>query len=295
MKNNIIKISQPYLMVMPALILIVGIFVGGIFLGFIQSFGYFPLIGLDELTFKYYIEVLTSPTFLKSLGFSLYISFAQAFLSSVLGIFLAIGIVTTIKKDSIINGIYKIPIMIPHTVVALLVFIQLTQSGWLARLLFNFHIIKDMSSFPALVFDQMGIGVVFAYVFKGLPFITLIVIDIVREGYNKYVKVASNLGANKWQVLRHIIFPLTLPSALSGFIILFAYSFGSFEIPYLLGSSTPKALPVEAYIQYNSIDLLDRPKAMVINMIIAFGAFILVSIYQKLYSSLKVKMPGGAL
>ena len=50
--------------------------------------------------------------------------------------------------------------------------------------------------------------------------------------------------------------------------IIFAFSFGAYEVPFLLGPTTPNALPVKAYIEYSSPELFNRPYAMVINCIL---------------------------
>lgn len=294
MKNKIIEKAKPYVLLAPVLIFLIGIFVYGIILGLIQSLGFFPAIGLNHITLNYYKEVLSDHTFLKSVWFSLYISFTQASISLILGVLFAYALTTRKKTNGFFSeSIYKIPIMIPHTVVALFVLIQFSQSGFFARLLFRFNLISEISEFPAIVFDQFGIGIILAYVFKGLPFIALISADIIRDSYHKFSKTALNLGANSFQVLVHVIIPLALPSAFSGFIILFAYSFGSFELPYLLGPSTPNMLPVEAFRLYSSIDLSSRANSMVINMIISFCSFILVGIYYFTYNLLKKLFRGG--
>ncbi len=45
-------------------------------------------------------------------------------------------------------------------------------------------------------------------------------------------------GANMWQVLRHIIIPLSLPAIFSAALLSFLCSWQSFTIPYLLAQST---------------------------------------------------------
>ena len=62
---------KPYLMLMPTMIIIVGVFLSGISVLVAQSFGYFPEIGLTEPTTKYFREVLASSAFKSSLILSL--------------------------------------------------------------------------------------------------------------------------------------------------------------------------------------------------------------------------------
>lgn len=81
----------------------------------------------------------------------------------------------------------------------------------------------------------------------------------------------------------NVIFPLIMPLVASSFIIIFAFSFGAFEVPYLLGPTSPKILPVKAYIEYTNPDLTHRPYTMVINMILTFYSLILVWLYSKTF------------
>lgn len=291
MIKHIVRI-KPYILLMPVMFFILGIFVSGIVSGFLISLGYFPEIGLSKLTFQYYREIISNPNFIRAFGFSFYTSMLSSLISVMLGLLLSYLIVFTQKKKQwrFIN-LYKAPIIVPHTIAALLVFILLTQSGWVARSMYQLGMIKDMSDFSPLVFDKQGIGMILTYVWKGVPFITLVTCDILRSLNDKYSKIAANLGASHLQVFWHVLLPLILPTVASGFIILFAFSFGAFEVPHLLGPSSPSTLPIMSYIYYNSVNLTDRPYAMVINMIIALFSFATVALYVITFQFIKKFKP----
>ncbi|RKD29028.1 ABC transporter permease [Thermohalobacter berrensis] len=277
MKRNL----KPYVLLLPVMLVILGIFVSGLVMALIQSLGYFPVVGLKDITLKYYKEVLTDKSFLSSLSFSLYISFTSSIIAIIVGILLAYSILRSNKKERMEQIVYKLPIIVPHAVAALLMYNVLSQSGILPRILYNMGIISSQSEFPSLIFDNRGIGIILAYVWKEIPFIAMVVYTILSNINDKLSEVALNLGANKRQVFFHILLPLIMPSVFSAFIIIFAFSFGAFEVPYLLGPTAPKALPVKAYIEYNNPDLTHRPYSMVINMSLTFISIILVWLYHK--------------
>ena len=52
-------------------------------------------------------------------------------------------------------------------------------------------------------------------------------------------------------------------------LIVFAYTFGAFEVPYLLGQTYPMTLPVWAYRNYSDIDLMARPEGIATGLVIA--------------------------
>lgn len=273
---------------MPVMIFILGIFITGIVSGFLQSLGYFPAIGLTTITLQYYKYILNSPRFLRALRFSFYTSFTSSLIAVILGVlFSYLLLYNKGRKAGRLFNIYKMPIIVPHTMAALLIFILFSQSGWIARFMYQLGFIESMTDFKPMIFDRRGLGVIFAYVWKGLPFITLVTFDILRSVEEKYSKIAANLGATPFQVFWYILFPLILPTVASGFIIIYAFSFGAFEIPHLLGPSTPKALPVLSFIHYNSVNLAERPYAMVVNMFIALFSFITAGLYVLTFQFIK--------
>ncbi|MEG0108931.1 MAG: spermidine/putrescine ABC transporter permease, partial [Lachnospiraceae bacterium] len=54
---------------------------------------------------------------------------------------------------------------------------------------------------------------------------------------------------------------------------------GAYEIPFILGVTSPKALPVLAYIQYTHPDLHNRPYAMALNGIIIIISLVSAGFY----------------
>ncbi|SKC90883.1 ABC transporter permease [Maledivibacter halophilus] len=276
-----IKKLKPYIMLTPVMLIILGIFVMGLIIAFSQSLGYFPVVGLKDFTLKYYKEVLTDKSFLDSFKFSLYISFVSSVLAVVIGVLLAYSIFQSKNKRKVEEIIYKLPIIVPHSIAALLVYNMMAQSGVLSRILYYLGFIEGQGHFPSLIFDRKGIGIIISYLWKEIPFIAMVVYTVLSNINEDLFDAASNLGANKRQVFWKIILPLILPSILSSFIIIFAFSFGAFEVPYLLGPTTPKTLPVKAYIEYTNPDLTHRPYTMVINMILTFYSLILVWLYSK--------------
>lgn len=278
MKNKL----KPYLLLLPVTIILLGVMGVGVINCIAQSLGYFPQIGLTELTFDYYREVLRNTTFLKSLLFTLKTSFISASLSVTLGVWLSYVLMKE-KFSKFRRLILNTPIVVPHIVVVLLMFITFSQSGMVSRVLYKLNIIDTSSQFISIVSDQGGIGIIMVYLWKGIPYTTITTYNILRNMSDKLESVAINLGANKLQSFRYIILPLAMPSIISAFIMLFAFAFGSFEVPFLIGPSTPKTLAVQAYLSYSSSDLFQRPDAMVMNVTLSLISFVLLIVYNRVF------------
>ncbi len=89
-------------------------------------------------------------------------------------------------------------------------------------------------------------------------------------------------GASRWQRFRFVILPFLMPGILSSSILVFAFTFGAFEVPLLLGQRYPSALPVLAYRSYTNVDLNARPEAMAMSVVIAVIISVLVFAYMQL-------------
>jgi len=272
----------PYILLAPALTVLIFLFLGGVLLGLSQSFGYFPILGLEEPTIQYYLEVWGSSEFFHSLLFSLFIAFTSSILTVIVGVFFAYQLVKLRGQNKIINFLYKLPIIVPHIIASLMVFLILTQSGILSRFAYMLGFIDEIAQFPRLVFDRFGISIIAAYLWKQIPFVILVVYTVLKHINNSFEAAAKNLGASSSQVFREIYLPLAAPSIGSAFIIIFAFSLGAFEIPYLLGPTYPQTLSVLAYKNYISLDLSHRPYTMVIAMSLTMITVILIFIYRKI-------------
>ena len=277
--NNKLK---PYLLVAPVAILLGSVMVVGISNCIVQSLGYFPQIGMNNLTLDYYKEILGDKTFLKSLLFSIQTSLISALISVFIGLILAY-LFSQGKYSKLRVYILNLPVIIPHIIVVILAIFIFSQTGIISRILYKLGMINDSSDFFNLIMDKNGIGIILVYIWKGIPYVVLTVYNILKNISEKLELVALNLGASKFQSFIHVILPLAMPSIISSFIILFSFSFGSYEVPFLIGPSTPKALSVYAYVNYISSDLSKRSLAMAINTILSIISFILLIIYNKIF------------
>ena len=176
------------------------------------------------------------------------------------------------NKDeiSITERILKLPVITPHVVTAVFAINLFSNNGQLARLFFHLGIIQNQNQFPTLIHDRQGIGIVLAYVWKEAPFIVFFVLSLMKNINGKLGEVARNLGASEIQTMWRVTLPLCKESILSAWMIIFVFAFGGYELPFLLGATWPRALPVLAYQEFTTPDLQHRPYAMAINGLILF-------------------------
>lgn len=275
------KKYMPYLLLIPQILLLV-IFVVGLINGITQSLGVIPTFGLREPTFKYYEEVLSSPQMKTSILFSLYIAFTSSLFSVIVGTLICMIIVINKKTKWIYEKLIEIPIVVPHIVVAIFILNIFSKSGLIARILASLGIISGQEEFFNLIYDKYGIGIMLAYLWKEIPFIIYFVLSIMSNINESLGEAAINLGASRWKTFKMVTLPLCRNTILSGFLIIFVFSLGAYEIPQLLGPTLPKALPVLSYIQYIHPNLQNRPYAMALNGITIVISLIAAVIYYNL-------------
>lgn len=270
------------LMLAPALGIVVLLFGGGMIVGFGQSLGYFPAIGLTEFTFSHYVSVLTDSAFIASLWLTFRIAFITTVLASVIAVGFALVLRHQFAGSKFATFLFQIPLPVPHLVAASGIILLVTQSGLIARFGVAIGLIDIPADFPAIVFDRAGIAIMLTFLWKEVPFVGLVVLAILQSVGPQYEEQARTLGANGRQRFFNVLLPLIMPGILSASIIIFAFTFASYEIPLLLGVRFPTTLPVEAFRLYQDPDLAQRPEAMAISVVLAFVAILLLVAYRRL-------------
>ncbi len=268
------------LLLAPAMLVLGGLFAGGLYAALVQSLGYFPAIGMTEVSLDAYREVLGSRDFLDSLLLTFYVAGVSTILATVLAVLAALAL--RHGSGRMVSVVFQVPITIPHLVAAVGIALVVSQTGLGARLAAALGLIGEPAEFPALLYDRYSIGIILTYVWKEVPFIALVVLAGLRGVAGELEEVARTLGANAWQRFWYVVFPVIAPGIVAASLIVFAFTFGAFEVPFLLGRSYPTILPVMAYDEYRSVNLTDRPAARAINVLIALVTGLSAALYLRL-------------
>jgi putative spermidine/putrescine transport system permease protein len=265
--------------------LVIGVlFSGGIIAALVQSLGYMPAVGQTGISLAAYKEVLGDKDFLNSLILTLYVAGASTGISTVLAVLAALALRSSSGRISAV--VFQLPITIPHLVAAVGIALVVSQTGLGARLAAALGLIGEPREFPALLYDRYSIGIILTYVWKEMPFIALVVLASLRGVARELEEVARTLGASAWQRFWYVVFPVISPGIVAASLIVFAFTFGAFEVPFLLGKSYPTILPVMAYNEYRDLDLAARPVAMAINILIAVITAFIAAAYLRLAKDL---------
>lgn len=271
-------------MLAPTLLVISILFFGSLLYGFLQSLGYNPNIGATDINFDAYLNVMFSDEFSgrfwSGLALSLWVAFFSTFVSAAIAIFVALLLRRTFIGKKVAVFFFQLNLPIPHLVIAVGMIMLFSQSGLVSRMLGELGLVTSPRNFPALTKDAYGIGIILAYIWKEVAFFGIIVLAILQSLGEDYEAVAQSLGANRWQRFRTVTLPLIMPGLMSASIIVFAFTFGSYEVPRILGVGYPKMLPVMSLDFFLNPDLNARAEGMALSMIIAMIVLVLIFIYM---------------
>lgn len=285
---------KAYLLLLPFLAAIT-IFIVGVMNAFLQSLGYIPALGLNAINLDYYREVLTSPNLLASIKYSLCIAMVSSVVATILGVMIAAALIRSNKVQGATLELIRLPILVPHTIVALMVMALMAQTGLLARVLYHLGLITSQGDFYNIIHNERGWGVIIAYIWKEAPFVAYFVLALMQAISQNLTEAARNLGASPARAFFTVTLPLSMPAIASAFIMIFTFSFGAYELPYLLGTTLPKALPVQAYLEYIHPDMVHRPYAMALNGIMIILTGIMALIYFYLFNKIEGQTEGSTL
>lgn len=217
--------------------------------------------GDGRFSLSVYETLAGNSRFWSSAFFSFYVAGISTMISLVLGIFIARGLYHYLE-DRYSRFLIWIPMVFPHFVGAYLVILIFSQSGWLSTAAASLGWIDAIADFPILTNDSRGIGLILTYVWKEIPFVVLMMLPVYQEMNKEFSHAAAALGAGPYQRFKDIEWPFLKPGALETGLIIFCFVFGAFEVPYLIGASSPEMGAVLAYEWFYSGDWSRRPEAL---------------------------------
>jgi putative spermidine/putrescine transport system permease protein len=205
------------------------------------AFEFLPLFSVVQssftskglLTGDFYRQAL-EPLFLRSFVNSIKLSATTASLGVVFGALVAYAIITT--RNRLVQN-------------ALTALSDVTTNFGGAPLAFAFIVILGSTGVITLLLKGVGIdlypgfriysisGLTIAYLYFQLPLMILLIIPALHGLKREWREAALNLGASTFRYWLEIALPILLPALLSGFLLLFANSFGAYATAWTLTGS----------------------------------------------------------
>lgn len=262
-----------------ALILLVGVPVACSLLYCVAAgFGLFD-VGGGGFTFRHYLSLWERGDLPASFLFTSLITIVGTILSCGIALFLALILRASSGWNSVSRLLVHVPLPFPHQIAAVFVVLFLSQSGLVSRLLAAAGILPEQEAFPALVYDSHGIGILLAYLWKEVPFLTVVVLALLAGIGSEYEDAARTLGAGRGQRLRHVLLPTITRGVMPNVILLAAFMFGAFEVPLMVGPLYPPMISVLTLQRMTPADITTRGEAFALGTIVATVFALLALLY----------------
>jgi putative spermidine/putrescine transport system permease protein len=191
------------------------------------------LTNKGNLTLEFYRQAM-DPLFLRSFGNTIKLSATTAILGVVFGTLVAYAVITT-RNKFVRNGLTALA--------------DVTTNFGGAPLAFAFIVILGSTGIITILFKQIGIhlypafriysisGLTIAYLYFQMPLMILLIIPSLLGLKREWHEAALNLGASNFQYWTRVALPILFPALVSGFLLLFANSFGAYATAWTLTGS----------------------------------------------------------
>lgn len=124
---------------------------------------------------------------------------------------------------------------------------------------------------------QLGLHtVILAHISFSLVYVVIVILARLRTFDPALEEAALDLGANEWQVFRHITLPMLLPGILAAALLCFTVSFDDYVITSLVAGVNSETLPMMIYAMARR-GVSPQVNALSLMITLGLGVFILLA------------------
>ncbi len=231
-----------FLMLLPGLAAFFGLFFYPMMVAVVRSLR--PEGETVGWTLENYVAFLSQPKAHEVIVLTFVLAIASTLCSILFSIPLCLVLRQKLRGHRFFRLTMLIPRVVPGLIGALGLLLLFGSRGWLNLFLVQFiPFIKE----PVHINYTIP-GLILFYTWLYFPFTAVTTLSTL-EGLDVAIEEAASVaGANRWQVLRHVVIPLIMPGILAGSVLTFMAAFGSFSIPLVAGGNY-RPLSVEIYRQ----------------------------------------------
>jgi putative spermidine/putrescine transport system permease protein len=253
------------LLVLPALVFLLAIFVYPVLYGLWLSFN--PKEGGP---LSNYIAFFSDPY---QYG-TLWTTFSLAFPVTLISILVAIPIamrVRLMKNPRLLTTILVLPVSLGTVLVAQGLLNYLGPQGWFSRTLMFLH----MSHGPVRLTHNYW-GVFASLMITGFPFTFLLTLSYITGIDPALEHAAATHGASAWQRFRHVFLPLLAPGLAVSFLLSFVQSYAVFPSAVLLGAPAGPTRVISIAAYQAGFEQYDYSMASAIAIVMALAQLVVV-------------------
>lgn len=225
------------------------------------------------LTWGEFISTVTAPRVLASYKVTFGAAIVAASINAVFGVIVAWVLVRyRFPGRRIVDAFVDLPFALPTAVAGITLATIYSSNGWVGRHLEPLGI--------KIAFTPLGITL--AMIFIGLPFVVRTVQPVVEEIEVELEEAALCLGANRWQILLRVIFPMLFPSILTGFALSFARGVGEYGSIIFIAGNMPMVSEITPLLIITKLEQFDYQGATAIACVMLLTSFLMLLVINLL-------------
>ena len=188
--------------------------------------GRYPSFPLQQFTLKWYSELMIDSRLLDSVKNSIIVASIVSFISTILGFMGAYALRSyKLKAENLFLGFMAAPLTVPTLLLGLALLIFLNRF---------------------LSLQNSLLSVIISHTVFCAPFAMFIIRARLRSIRPGLEEAAWDLGASRWQTVRELILPLSVPGLIAAILLTFTLSFDEFIISWFVSGFKP-TLPVKIW------------------------------------------------
>lgn len=221
-----------------------------------------------------FIEIIQDTRILKALQLSFTTALVAALINVFLGLLLAWCLVRYhFPGKRIVDALIDLPFALPTAVAGIALTSLYAPTGWIGQFL-------EPRGFKVA---YTSVGITLALIFIGIPFVVRTVQPILSDLETELEEASSALGANRWQTIRYVIFPIILPSLMTGFGLAFARGVGEYGSVIFIAGNQPYKTEIAPLLIISRLEEFDYAGATtiaVIMLLLSFALLLLINLLQ---------------
>ncbi len=241
MRATLLQRLYPYLLLAPAMAILIAMVIYPLVFSLRQSFTDFNLIMLDGVWvgFKNYVTAFSDPDFRASALFTLIFAFVSTATQLVLGFLTALCLARVIHARGFLTILLMLPMMVTPVVVGIL---------WLLMFQPDFSVVNGLLAKLGIegpIWLQhpftARVAVIVADVWQWTPFFTVILLAGVLNLPREVLEAGEIDGATSMQSLTRLVVPMMMPLILITTLIRLIDSFKTFDSIFVMTNGGPNA------------------------------------------------------
>ena len=179
------------------------------------------------------------------------------------------------RYRAFMRTLITLPLMVPVLIASYALTLFFARNG-----LFNYLIVRVLHlASERLTISYTLLGVILACVWRYFPFVAIVVSGALESLNPSLEEAAASLGASPMRAFRDVVLPLLVPSIVTGSILAFVGTFGTFSIPLIMGRGE-EVLAVLAY-RYEAV-FFDSASASTVAVVMIVVQVLLLTAFARL-------------